>query len=127
MLAFNDVHIALTLAAAGEDAAAAQLEESVARYAASGAGTNAKVSAELGLPLIRALRAFQNGDYNQTVAILAPIFTRLAPVGGSNAQRDLFIQTLGLAAFKAGADDVAQSVRAERRRLKAGTPWAWLS
>jgi tetratricopeptide (TPR) repeat protein len=127
VLAFNDVHIALTLAAAGEDAAAAQLEESVARYAAGGAGTNAKVSAELGLPLIRALRAFQNGDYNQTVAILAPIFTRLAPVGGSNAQRDLFIQTLGLAAFKAGADDVAQSVRAERRRLKAGTPRAWLS
>jgi hypothetical protein len=37
----------------------------------------------------------------------------------------LFIQTLGIAAFKAGADDVAQSVRAERRRLKAGTPRAW--
>jgi tetratricopeptide (TPR) repeat protein len=125
VLAFNDVHIALTLAAAGEDAAAAELEESVARYAAGGAGTNAGISAALGLPLIRALRAFQTGDYHLTVALLAPIANRLAPVGGSNAQRDLFIQTLGIAAFKAGADDVAQSVRTERRRLKAGTPRAW--
>jgi tetratricopeptide (TPR) repeat protein len=127
VLAFNDVHIALTLAAAGEDAAAAQLEDSVARYAAAGTGTgtNAAVSAELGLPLIRALRAFRNGDAQQTVAILAPIFKRLAPVGGSNAQRDLFIQTLGIAAFRTQSNDIAQAVVTERRRLKSGTPRAW--
>jgi len=125
VLAFNDVHIAMTLAGAGEDEAAGQLEDSLARYATGGTGTNARVSSELGLPLIRALRAFQNGDYGQTVAILAPLFKILAPVGGSNAQRDVFIQTLGIAAFKTGAADVAKSVLAERRRLKSGTPRAW--
>ncbi len=125
VLAFNDVHIALTLAAAGEAEGVAALEDSVARYAANGEGTNAKISAELGLPLIRALRAFQNGEFDRTVAILAPLFKNFAPVGGSNAQRDLFIQTLGLAAMRSGADDIAKSVLAERRRLKAGTPRAW--
>ncbi len=125
VLAFNDVHIGMTLAGAGEDEAAGALEDSLARYADNGNGTNAKVSAEIGLPLIRALRAFQTGDYGKTVAILAPLFKHLAPVGGSNAQRDLFIQTLGIAAFKTGAEDVARYVLAERRRLKIGTPRAW--
>jgi tetratricopeptide (TPR) repeat protein len=125
VLAFNDVHIALTLAGAGEDEAIGQLEESLARYANGAKGTNARVSTELGLPLTRALRAFQNGDYQQTVAIMTPLFKHLAPVGGSNAQRDLFIQTLGIAAFKTGADEIAVSVLAERRRLKAGMPRAW--
>jgi tetratricopeptide (TPR) repeat protein len=125
VLAFNDVHIAMTLASAGEDQAAARLEESLVRYAASGTGTNAKVSAELGLPVIRALRAFQDGDYATTVDILAPLYPHLAAIGGSNAQRDLFIQTIGLAAFRSGADDIVRSVLAERSRLKAGLPRAW--
>jgi hypothetical protein len=113
------------LAGAGEDEGAGRLEESLARYVVDGKGTNARVSTELGLPLVRALRAFRNGDDGQTVAILAPLFKHLAPVGGSNAQRDVFIQTLGIAAFKTGAEDIARSVLAERRRLKAGTPRAW--
>jgi len=125
VLAFNDMHIAMTLAGAGEHAAAAQLEDSIQNYAAANKGTNASVSAELGLPVIRALRAFQAGDYATTVDILTPLYQRLAPIGGSNAQRDLIIQTLGIAAFKAGAHDVAKSVLAERRRLKAGLPRAW--
>lgn len=125
VLAFNDVHIAMTLAASGRDEAATELEDSLARYAASGTGTNAKVSDELGLPLIRGLRAFQDGDYARAVEILTPLYRRLAPVGGSNAQRDLFIQTLGIAAFKTGAHDIARAVIAERRQLKAGLPRAW--
>lgn len=126
VLAFNDIHIALTFASAGDDEAAAAVETSLTEYAGRETGTNAHISNELGLPVIRALRAFQNGDHQQTVTILNPIFKRLAPVGGSNAQRDLIIQTLGLAAFRSGAGDVARSVVAERRRLKAGTPRAWV-
>lgn len=125
VLAFNDLHIALTLEGAGETAAADALEASIERYAATHDGTNAKVSAELGLPVIRAMRAFRRGDHASTVALLAPIFERLSPIGGSNAQRDLIIQTLGIAAFKAGELKVAAQVAAERRKLKSGTPRAW--
>jgi tetratricopeptide (TPR) repeat protein len=125
VLAFNDVHIALTFAGADEMAKLDRLEESVAAYAAGHGGTNAKVSAQLGLPLIRAMRAFRAGDYAVTAEILAPVYKNLAPVGGSNAQRDLFIQTLGIAAVKAGERDLAQEVAAERSLLKAGRPRAW--
>ena len=125
VLAFNDLHIAMTLAGAGDEVQADALEASVERYVAGHTGTNAAVSAALGLPVIRALRAFRKGDFAQVIALLAPIYQRLAPVGGSNAQRDLIIQTLGIAAYKAGNADFAREVARERLKLKAGSPRAW--
>jgi tetratricopeptide (TPR) repeat protein len=125
VLAFNDLHIAITFAGAGEAAAADALEASIARYAASHHGTNAAVSTELGLPAIRAMRAFRRGDYAETVTLLQPIYPHLQPIGGSNAQRDLIIQTLGIAAFRAGDLQTAKAVSEARRKLKAGTPHAW--
>jgi tetratricopeptide (TPR) repeat protein len=125
VLVFNDAHIAMALSGAGEEAAAEALEASVAAYAARETGTNAAVSREFGLPVIRGLLAFRAGDYAGTVAALGPLYTRLAPFGGSNAQRDLLIQTLGIAAFKTGDVALARAVAAERRRLKAGLPRAW--
>jgi tetratricopeptide (TPR) repeat protein len=125
VLAFNDLHIAMTLAGAGDEAQADALEASIERYIAGHSGTNASVSAALGLPVIRALRAFRRGDFARAIALLEPIYQRLAPVGGSNAQRDLIIQTLGIAAYKAGNSDLARDVATERLKLKIGSPRAW--
>ncbi len=125
VLAFNDLHIALTLAGAGENAAADALEASIAHYAASNSGTNAGVSRELGLPIIRAMRAFRRSDDAATVALLTPIYKQLSPIGGSNAQRDLIVQTLGIAAYRSGNFTIAEAVAEERRKLKAGAPRAW--
>jgi hypothetical protein len=83
------------------------------------------VSAALGLPVIRALRAFRRNHFPRAIALLEPIYTRLSPVGGSNAQRDLIIQTLGIAAYKAGDSNLAREVAAERLKLKVGSPRAW--
>jgi hypothetical protein len=121
VLVFNDVHIAMTLRGEAAVAHAA----AVAAYAAVGDATNQVVSRELGLAVMAALRAFREGDYAQVVALLGPVWRRLARVGGSHAQRDLFIQTLGIAAFRAGEVALAREVVAERARLKRGTPRAW--
>jgi len=126
VLVFNDVHISITLAGSGDETASDQLEASILVYATREKGTNAEVSKALGLRVIQALRAFRHGDYARTVGLLGPIYQDLAPIGGSNAQRDLFIQTLGIAAFKAGEIDIARAVVAERRKLKSGSPHAWL-
>ncbi len=79
------------------------------------------------MPAIQALLAFRKGDYARTAALLAPIYQHLAPIGGSNAQRDLLIQTLGIAAFKTNDIALARAVAAERKRLKTGRPRAWSS
>ena len=88
-------------------------------------GLEAGVNITIGLPVIRGLLAFRAGDYAGTVAALRPLYARLAPFGGSNAQRDLLIQTLGIAAFRTGDVALARAVAAERRKLKAGRPLAW--
>jgi tetratricopeptide (TPR) repeat protein len=127
VLAFNDLHIALTLAGAGEDAAADTLEASIEHYVASTSGTNAAVSKELGLPVIRAMRAFHRGDDASCVGLLAPIYQNLPPLGGSNAQRDLIVQTLGLAAYRSGDLAIAKAISETRCKLKSAPPRAWAS
>lgn len=124
VLAFNDVHIAFTLDSAGDDAGLEALETSLARYAESGA-ENAKFTRETGQPVIHALHAFRHGDFAKTVELLAPVRGHLKQLGGSNAQRDLFIQTLVIAAFRAGQPELARQVIVERQALKAGTARAF--
>jgi tetratricopeptide (TPR) repeat protein len=125
VLAFNDLHISFTFTGAGDNAAADRLEASIAAYATRESGTNAVVSKELALPVINALRAFRKGDYTGTLVLLTPLYKRLAPIGGSNAQRDLLVQTLGIAAYRTGQVGLAREIAAERRKLKARSPRAW--
>jgi tetratricopeptide (TPR) repeat protein len=124
-LAFNDAHIMMTVTGAGLVAAADRLDAGMTAHAAIGIGTNAGITRDLGLPVARALRAFREKRYGETVDLLLPRRHELKRIGGSNAQRDLFIQTLVLAALAAGRDEVARTVIAERAVLKSGTPRAW--
>lgn len=127
VLAFNDLHISLALTGAGDQQGADALEFSLKAYIERETGTNVKVSEMLGLPIIKALRAFRRQDYQQVVTLLRPVYKKLAPVGGSNAQRDLIIQTLGIAALLAGDIELTLDVARVRRRLKTGIPRAWAS
>jgi hypothetical protein len=125
VLAFNDMHIAFTLDSAGDSARLGQQRESLRRYA-EGTSENAVLSREIGLPVIDAMHAFRRGEFARTVALMAPLRHRLKEIGGSHAQRDLFIQTLIIAALRAGQHDLAQQMIAERQAQKAGMPRAFI-
>lgn len=124
VLAFNDVHIAFTLDGAGDGTGLEALEASLGRYATTQA-ENARFTRESGLPLIAGLRAFRRGDYAKAASLIAPLRANLKQIGGSNAQRDLFTQTLVIAAFRAGLPELAQEVIAERLKVKVGSPRAF--
>lgn len=125
VLAFNDVHIAFTLEAAGDRTRLAEQAASLKTYIATGT-ENARLTAEIGLPLIQSLHAFRQGDFARTVSLMAPIRARLHEIGGSHAQRDLFIQTLIIAAFRANQDDLARQFLTERQAKKSGIARAFL-
>ena len=80
--------------------------------AQSGTTEQAWVAAAVGLPLARALVAMADGA---AALPLDRIAAGLAPMGGSHAQRDVFVRSLLLA-----CDDPAMADRilAVRRRLK---------
>jgi hypothetical protein len=121
---FNDAHAMMAFVADGRAVAARRLLATLER-AAAGAGTNAAMAREVGLPLARALAAFGAGDYAAAVPLLARVRPIASRFGGSNAQRDIIALTLLEAALRAGQTPLARALAAERTDLKPTSPFNW--
>jgi hypothetical protein len=122
--AFNDMHAMMAFVATGRDGDADRLLAAQARRVVAG-GTNAAMTAEVGLPVCRALRAFGAGDYATVVELLAPVRAVAHRFGGSHAQRDVLNLTLVEAALRGGQAGLARTLAAERTDAKPGSPFNW--
>jgi tetratricopeptide (TPR) repeat protein len=123
--AFNDVHAVMSLVGAGRTAEAQAVVRSLER-AASGAGTNAMMSREVGLPVARALVAFGEQRYAAAVDDLLLVRAHANRFGGSHAQRDVVHLTLIEAALRGGNFRLARALAAERTDVKPRSPHNWL-
>jgi tetratricopeptide (TPR) repeat protein len=124
--AFNDAHAAMAFVAAGrlEDAEATVRD---LEAEAGGAGTNAGMAREVGLPVARAILAFGRGKYEACLDALLPARSRAIRFGGSNAQRDVLSLTLLEAALRAGRGSIARAIASERVRARPASPPAWIA
>jgi hypothetical protein len=128
--AFNDVHATLAYVGAGHLGDAERLVERMARYVNGEAhgtavpGSNLAMTAEVGLPVSRALVAYGNGDWSEVIAQLAPIRRRLYQFGGSHAQRDVVQRTLLEAALRNGSSDLARGLVSERLAVRPTSAYA---
>ncbi len=109
-ITFADVHCALAYAAAGDQAAlerlAVQLEERLQ------AG---KIAAgEVAPILVKVVAAFAQGDYAQAVQLMEPVADQVVRVGGSNAQRSVFEDTLLHAYLRCGRHASAEALLRQR-------------
>jgi hypothetical protein len=86
--------------------------------------SNAALTREVGLPLVRALLAFAEERYEDVVSILLPLRLVAHQFGGSNAQRDVIEQLLAEAALRAGQASLVRALVAERRLLRPTSPFA---
>ena len=111
--AFNDVHATIAFVGAGRGKSAEAVLEAQ-RAAMEGTGDNVDFTREVGYSVARAIKAFGDGDYGQTVELLRPIRSYAHRYGGSHAQRDLIDLTLIEAAARAGQRNLAAALRAER-------------
>ncbi|WSY16224.1 tetratricopeptide repeat protein [Embleya sp. NBC_00896] len=126
--AFNDTHAVMAYIGAGRIAEAEAVIRDREAWLAEphpGVGNHA-MTAEVGLPVCRALVAFGQGRYAETVDILTPIRHRLNTYGGSHAQRDAIQQTLVEAALRAERHDLARTLLSERVNLRPSSPYNWL-
>jgi hypothetical protein len=110
-LIFVALHRLLALLAVGDTAAADELVAAL-DAAALGAGEQAAVAASFGARLARTLRATAG------TAPLTDLAGRLSPLGGSHAQRDVFVRSLALLAGACGDAAAQAEILAARRRLK---------
>ncbi len=115
---FLDLHYLFGLARAGRREAAAMLE-SLRGFAATAPDFVRPAWLEVALPVGEGLLAHASGEYAACARALLPALPRLAEIGGSHAQRDLFEQIADDALIRAGRLATAQG-RLEQRR--AGNP-----
>jgi tetratricopeptide (TPR) repeat protein len=114
VMVFNDLHIALAVARAGNRVGIERLRRSLDRYTREGRGDNRNVTAEVGRRLIDGVLAFAAGEYARAVGLIQPVRYHAHRIGGSHAQRDLLTQTLIAASERAGQRGLTRALLAER-------------
>jgi tetratricopeptide (TPR) repeat protein len=115
--AFNDVHALMAFLAAGEQRQVDRIVDGLVA-AARRSDTNGMMSREVGLPVARALCAFERQDYEITLDELQRVRAFANRFGGSHAQRDLLQLTATEAALRAGRRSLARALVAERLAQK---------
>ena len=80
---------------------------------------------DAGVALSEALRAFHDGDYGAAVDFILPVRYDQHLFGGSHAQRDVFDQTLVVAAIRSGRESLARALITERETRRRQVPAAW--
>jgi len=105
VMAFVDAHYALALGSVPS------LEEH---------GTTARVHSAVGRAVCEGVVAWRGRDYARAAALLGPARKDFWKLGGSHAQRDLFVLILLASALKSGNKSLADAVRAERAALRPG-------
>ncbi len=115
-------HLMMALAATGRAEAADRFLAALREVAADTALWTAPAIADVILPICDAALAHRQGDYARVVELLAPRREAIRPLGGSNAQRDLFIQMLVDAAMKSGRRDIVDDIIAREAQTRAVPP-----
>jgi tetratricopeptide (TPR) repeat protein len=115
--AFNDVHALMAFLATGNQRQAKRILDGL-NAASRRADTNGMMSRDVGLPMARALVAFEGHDFEVAVDELQRVRGFAQRFGGSHAQRDLLQLTTTEAALRAGRQSLARALIAERMALK---------
>ena len=105
-----DVHRAMALAALGDETAIGSLLDGLRAAGERGHPTADAVAR----PVVEALWAFGAGDYAAAADGLSAVREQLVTLGGSNAQRDVFEETLVEAQLRAGRTEEALALLGER-------------
>ena len=114
---FNDVHALMAFLATGDARQVRRIMDGL-EAAARRSDTNGMMSREVGLPMARALCAFERQDYEIAIDELQRIRPFAQRFGGSHAQRDLLQLTATEAALRAGRRSLARALIGERLALK---------
>jgi tetratricopeptide (TPR) repeat protein len=120
---FADAMMALACAGAGHEAAMTRLVDGLRAEAAKGH----PIAGSVVLPLVEGVAAFGRGDYQTAVRKLEPLTAEIVQISGTNAQREVFEDTLLEAHLRAGQFDRAEVLLRKRLNRRPSTrDFLWL-
>ena len=111
-LMFASLHYLMALVATGEIAAAHELVAAIAARGVSGHGDQARVAAQVGLGLAKAILGI--ADRRAGRMALDQLARATPQLGGSHIQRDVFVRTLALLAADQGDGAAVARILAQR-------------
>jgi len=116
---FHDLHYVYALARGERISTLDRLMTSLRDHCAARREGPDRFWPDVALPAARGVVAYAQGDHATAFARLREVQPRLHEIGGSHAQRDLFVQTFLDAALRSGN---ARAVEAELQRRHAARP-----
>jgi tetratricopeptide (TPR) repeat protein len=122
---FNDLHAVMAFAGADRRDDIRTLIEGRERWLDGSGGSNARMTAEIGLPACRAVLAFVEQRHDDVIAELLPIRRTLHHFGGSHAQRDALHRTLLESALRSGHYELARALTSERLGVRESSVYGW--
>lgn len=126
---FNDLHYIMALAMADRRSEAEALLASMRAFAEDNPGENVTVAGvyrDAAIPLAEAIVAHGARDYARVTEIMRTTRYRMPQLGGSWAQRDVWVRMYLHAAIKDGQHNLARALLAERTTVSptSGPSWA---
>lgn len=115
-------HLMMALAATGRDAAAERFLAALRELAAEPGSWRTPTIRDAILPACEAALAHRRGDWATVVESLATRREEIRLLGGSNAQRDLFMQMLIDAAMQVGRRDIVGEMLAHESATRTIPP-----
>lgn len=120
---FADGMLALACAGAGDEAALDWLIDGLRAQAASGH----PIAGTIVVPLVEGIAAFGRSDYETAVKKLEPLSSEIVQLSGTNAQREVFEDTLLEAYLRASQFDRAEALLRKRLNRRPSTrDYVWL-
>lgn len=107
LLPFHDLHYLYALARAGDGGEADAFLSSLRRHAETLDDSAKQAWAHVCLPVAEGLAHFTAGRRDEAGALLAPALPHLQKIGGSHAQRHVFVETFDACQRSGQARDVA--------------------
>ncbi|KAK5983338.1 Tetratricopeptide repeat protein 38, partial [Trichostrongylus colubriformis] len=91
---FNDAHMGAALTRRGDTVEEKHLHDTLIEFTNNSEVDNTKVCKDVGVALYEGMTLFGRGQYDKAAELMLPIRHQIYRIGGSNAQRDVFTQTL---------------------------------
>ncbi|MBM85242.1 MAG: hypothetical protein CMM47_04385 [Rhodospirillaceae bacterium] len=114
---FNDLHFLMGLAMSDRYEEAGCIVERMRGFADENARkgtTSALVARDVGVPIAEAILAYAKRDYQGVIERMLLVRQHMVPLGGSWAQRDVWVRMLIDAARRGGEFNLARALLAER-------------
>jgi hypothetical protein len=125
---FNDLHFVMALTHSGRMDGAREILASMRNFVVTNdrqQNSLVDVYRDAGIPVAQSIIAYADKDYSKVVEIMSDARYRMVPLGGSWAQRDVWLRMLIDAAIKDGQPAYVRALLAERTADCPGSAPSW--